>query len=161
MKYFYLLRFINGAGFVSAAIDWATNSLWDHTEGAFMVESNFVTGWIGAHDKGGVEERPLDYCRPTRERRYRLELTAEQYTKMRAFAKAKIGTPYNFADILGLLVHERHIESAHREICSQFQIDLCDAGGIWLLNVEPEYNYLITPETLHLSPVLRGRGAAV
>jgi uncharacterized protein YycO len=148
---YWRIRVINSAGFVSEAIDWATNSLWDHTE--IGTESGT---WIGAHDDGGVQERPANYCMPTRERRYAIPVTDEQYEKIMGFARREIGTPYDFADIAGLLVHDRKIDAPHRFICSAFVTAAGMAGDVNLLNVEPGFEYLITPEAVHLSPLLIG-----
>lgn len=152
----WIIRFINSSGFVTEAIDWATNSLWDHTEMADSDGSLAINGWIGAHDDGGVQNRPADYCTPTRERRYAIPVTEQEFAATMAFAKSKIGTPYNFADIAGLLLKARKINSVHRLICSQFVTEAGEAGGIRALNVEPGFEYLITPESLHLSPLLIG-----
>lgn len=145
----FTIRFVNSPGFVGSAIDWATNSLFDHAE--IMTETG---SWIGAHDDGGVEDRPANYLEPSREMRYGIPVTDEQYTKIMAFAKSKIGTPYDFKDIAGLLFHDRKIDTKQRLICSVFVLDCAQAGGIQMLNVLPEFTYLITPETLHLSPLL-------
>jgi hypothetical protein len=148
----FTIRFVNSPGFVGSAIDWATNSLFDHTE---CLSS--TGGWIGAHDDGGVQDRPFNYLDPSREMRYAIPITDEQYAAGVAFDKAKIGTPYNFGDIAGLLFHDRGINTKHRLICSQFATDRAQAMGLQMLNVLPEFTYLVTPETLHLSPLLYGR----
>jgi hypothetical protein len=148
----FTIRFVNSPGFIGAAIDWTTSSLFDHAE----IESDTGT-WIGAHDKGGVQDRPADYMVPTREMRYALPVTDHQHAAIMAYARSKIGVRYDFADIAGLLFHDRKINSPHRLICSMFVLDAAMEGGMQMLNVLPEYTYLITPETLHLSPLLIGR----
>jgi uncharacterized protein YycO len=140
------VRFVNSDDFVGKAIDWVTFSLWDHTE-----IQTADGGYIGAHAGSGVQERPANYCTPSRERRYTLDVTQEQYDKIFAFAKSKVGTPYNYRDIVGLFIHH-DITSQHREICSMFVFECFLAAGIQLLNVLPKYSNLVTPETLHLSP---------
>lgn len=149
---FFTIRFVNSPGFVGSAIDWATNSLFDHAEIASDTGS-----WIGAHDDGGVQDRPADYLTPSREMRYAIPVTDEQHDKIMAYARSKIGTPYDFKDIAGLLFHDRRIESPHRLICSVFALQCAQAGNLQMLNVLPAWTYLITPETLHLSPLLIGR----
>ena len=148
---YYRIRFVNSPGFVGSAIDWATNSYFDHAE----IEGEIGT-WIGAHDDGGVQERPADYMQPSRERRYAIPCTDEQYAKIMAYARSKIGTKYDFEDILGLLFHDRKLHTSGSAICSQFTLMAARAGGIDMLNVQPGYEYLVTPETLHLSPLLIG-----
>jgi hypothetical protein len=147
----FKLRFINSEGLVSAGINWVTNSLWDHVE----VETPEGT-YIGAHANSGIQERPAGYCKPTRERRYSIPCTDEQLAKSLAYARAKIGTPYDYKDILGLFLHDRRLNSKSREICSAFAFDVAWAGGIMMLNCLPGFRYLITPETLHLSSLLIG-----
>jgi hypothetical protein len=149
---FFKIRFINSDDFVGRAIDWTTNSLWDHAE----IETDEGT-YIGAHAGSGVEERAAEYCKPSRERRYAIPVTADQHARMMAFARSKIGTPYNYLDIAGLFLHDRRLNSGHRAICSVFVFDAAIAADFYLLNVLPGFTYLITPETLHLSPLLIGR----
>lgn len=158
MASFFIIRFVNSPGFVGSSIDWATNSLFDHTEIGNNEDGGIdsATGWIGAHAGSGVENRALDYLAPSRERRYAVPVTDDQHARILAFAKSKIGTPYDYADIAGLLFHDRKINSIHKLICSMFGIQCAQAGDLQMLNVLPEFTYLITPETLHLSPVLIG-----
>lgn len=147
----FKIRFVNSNGFVASAIDWATDSLFDHAE----IETE-TGSWIGAHDDGGVQERPADYLQPTREYRYAIPCTDEQYEKAMTFAKSKIGTQYNFSDIGGLLFHDRKLNNPHAVICSQFTLMAARVGGIQMLNVLAGFEHLVTPETLHLSPLLIG-----
>lgn len=153
------IRFINSAdSFVGRAIDWTTNSLMDHVEiGArASYADDAVTSWIGAHSDHGVQERQFDYCKPTAEWHYRIPCTEEQWATILAAARADIGVKYNFLDIGGLLFHDRRLNDPHRLICSHAAYKWVWASGIMLLNVLPEYAYLVTPETLHLSPLLIG-----
>ena len=143
-----VIRFITENDPISAAIRLVTFSEWSH------VEIQTATGWLGAHANGGVEERPADYCQPSRERRYNISLPNEATAIQ--FARAKIGTPYNFRDIAGLFLHHDW-KDAGRDICSMFVFDVVYAGGLQLLNVLPEYSNLVTPENLHLSPCFIGR----
>lgn len=147
----FKLRFINSSGLVAEGIDWVTSSLWDHAE----IETETGT-YIGAHAGTGIQERAADYCVPTRERRYEVPVTDEQLALMMAFARAKIGTPYDYLDIVGLFVHH-DLTSAGREICSMFVFEAAFAGGLPMLNVLAGYTNLVTPETLHLAPCLIGR----
>jgi hypothetical protein len=148
---YFKVRFINGAGFVADAIDFVTNSLIDHVE--IETESG---SYIGAHADGGVQDRPANYCTPTWEKRYSIPCPDDQLQKIMSYARAKIGTPYDFTDIVGLLFHDRSLDSPHRLICSAFTFSAGVAGGLYLLNAEKEFAHLVTPETLHLSPLLIG-----
>lgn len=145
------IRFINSSDLIGKGIDWVTNSLWDHVE----IQTPEGT-YIGAHAGSGIQERPADYCKPTRERRYAIPCTDEQLAKILASARADIGIPYDYTDIVGLLLHDRGIRSDTREICSEFVCQVALDGGIAMLNVQREFCHLITPETLHLSPLLIG-----
>lgn len=147
----FKIRFLTEPDFISRAIRGVTFSEFSHVE----IETDAGT-FIGAHSDGGVQERPADYCKPSFERRYAIPVTAEQKGLMMAYAESKIGTPYNFKDIVGLLLHH-DLTSDGRAICSQFVFQTARAGGLSLLNVLPGYANLVTPETLHLSPYLIGR----
>jgi uncharacterized protein YycO len=145
------IRFLTAPDFISRAIREVTFSEFSHVE----IETDAGT-FIGAHSDGGVQERPADYCKPSFERRYAIPVTSEQKGLMVAFAESRIGTPYNFKDIAGLLLHE-NLSSPDKVICSQFVFQTARAGGVTLLNVLPGYANLVTPETLHLSPYLIAR----
>jgi hypothetical protein len=151
------IRFINEPGLASRLISWATDSLFCHTEGL----SRDGRSWVGAHAGTGVQARPLNWCTPTRERRYAIPVDDYLYDKATAFMESKIGEPYDYADIVGLALHARLGASDHEIICSTFMLQWLNAAGIWALNVTEPFAYLITPETLHLSPLLIGRGIAV
>lgn len=145
------MRVVNSKGFVSEAINLATDSLWDHAE----VQDD-DGGWIAAHAGTGVSKLAENYMVPSRERRYSIPCTDEQHDKAMAFARSKIGTPYDYGDIVGLLLHDRAINQEGRVICSMFVFEAAWAGGIYMLNVLPNYTNLVTPETLHLSNLLIG-----
>jgi hypothetical protein len=145
-----IIRFVTQGGFVSEAIRVVTFSEFSHAE----IGTPSGT-WIGAHDIGGVQERPADYYVATFERRYAVPMTDEQYAAAMAYARSKIGTKYDFEDILGLLIH-KDITSKGSEICSMFVFQTLLAAGIQSLNVLGEYSNLVTPDTLHLSPIFIG-----
>jgi|SRR6185312_2394982 len=147
------VRFIATPGFVGEAIRRLTGSLFQH------VEFGTPEGtWIGAHDRGGIQERPADYCECTREYVYAIRCSDRQLSDLMTWARHKIGTKYNFADIAGLLLEARGLTSPGRLICSQFVADglLRTFGSYRVLNVLPDWTYRITPETLHLSPIFVG-----
>lgn len=151
MNSFVTIRFIRTPGFVTDTICWVTTSLMDH------VEFGTPEGtWIGAHSDGGVRERDADYCVPTQEWVYRIPCTTQQAEDLLTNARAAIGTPYNFVGIVGLLFHLRKLTKVGTIFCSQFCFYELDKVGIYVLNVLPAFAHLITPETLHLSPLLRG-----
>ena len=100
-------------------------------------------------------ERPADYTKPSFERRYEIPCGDAQLVKIMSYARSKIGTPYNFEDILGLFFHH-NLTTKGRVICSMFVYQAAWQGGLEMLNVLPEYSNLVTPDTLHLSPMLIG-----
>jgi hypothetical protein len=152
-------------------ITWGTNSLWDHYEFWFDEELiaaaiailkahampfwGFPTegGYLGAHAGKGIQFRPLNYCTPTREKRYKVPCTDAQFEAFVVNAFAKIGTPYNYEDIAGLLFHNRKLTPESREICSEFGFEQFARAAVWMLNSEIDYAPLVTPEMLHLSPL--------
>lgn len=148
-----VVRFIKSAGLVSDLIAGATDSLFDHAE--FGTPEGT---WIGAHDDGGVQERAANYCNPRREYVYSIPCTDEQEASLLAWARGKIGTPYNFEDIAGLLFHSWKLNNPKADICSQF----CCVGLLQILGAARVFNvleartFLITPEILHLSPIFVG-----
>lgn len=146
------VRFVTADGFISRAIRFCTNSLWSH------VEFGTPEGtWIGAHTGDGVQERPANYCTPTREYVYEIPCTLQMQTEHLKRIRQQIGLHYNNLDILGLMIRRRKLTMPHAVICSQFVTD--EALILWplkFLNCLPNYTYLITPEMVHLSPILVG-----
>jgi uncharacterized protein YycO len=148
-----IVRFINSRDLVGRAIDFVEGGagLVDH------VEFGTPQGtWIGAHSDGGVKERAADYCKPSLELRYEVPVTQEQYDAVMTFARAQIGKAYDFSDIRGILFHATSHDTA-KWICSELVCASCEAGGLFPLNVLPGFTYRVTPEMLHLSPLLIGR----
>lgn len=148
-----IVRFIKTEGFVSDVISALTGSLFDH------VEFGTPEGtWIGARDQGGVQERAADYCSPVREYVYEIPSTDEEQIDLLAWARAKIGTPYNFEDIAGLALQVRALNNPKEDICSEFCCVglLKTFGAERVLNVLENWAYRVTPETLHLSPLFVG-----
>jgi uncharacterized protein YycO len=147
----FRIRFIAEKGFVSWAIRQTTFSEFSHVE----LLSEDGLSWIGAHAGLGVQARTLNYCTPSFERRYSIPVDQEQLNAGMAYARSKIGTPYNYADIAGLLFH-RNISTKGRSICSQFVFDTFVVMGIEPLNTLLGYDFRVTPDILHLSPILIG-----
>jgi hypothetical protein len=142
-----ILRFIYTEALVSRLIGWRTDSLWCHTEAL----SRDGQHWIGAHAATGVEARPLNWCEPTRERQYSIPVTEVAYEAAMAWLDAKVGMPYNYADIVGMTIHRRIGASEHEIICSALMTEFLMASGHYPVNSLESFAYLITPETLHLS----------
>jgi hypothetical protein len=149
------IRFLMADDIVSRLISWSTDSLWCHTEAL----SRDGQGWIGAHAGTGVQKRPLDWCAPTREARYALPVPPALYEAAMAWLEAKQGMPYSYEDIVGLALHKRIGVSDHEVICSALMTQFLQQAGHQPLNCLESFSYLITPETLHLSPSFIGRRA--
>ncbi len=146
------VRFIANHTLLSAAIRWSTGSLFSH------VEAGTPDGtWIGALSDG-VKERPANYCNPFREYVYRIPCTQQQQETFLALMRSKIGTKYNFLDIVGLALGIRSLNNVHDDICSELVTWalIRTFGPQAVLNVEPGWEYRVTPETLHLSPIFVG-----
>lgn len=152
----YTLRFMATKGFVSSAIKFVegTAAYADHVE----AKNRAGDGWIGAHAHIGVQDLPLNWATEIIwERQYELEMTDEQYELAMGFLESKIGTPYDYAAILGILFHDQKIDDPRRLMCSCLQYEGLWTGKWLMLNVLPEAAHMVTPETLHLSPLLIGR----
>lgn len=147
----FKIRFITEDDFISNAIRFVTFSEWSHVE--IITETGT---YLGAHADGGIQERPADYAKVSKERRYEVPVTDEQYDRMMAFAYSKIGTPYNFATCAGMFLR-KNFSTKGSEICSMFVFDVLVEAGIFWLNVQPGYTNLVTPEMLHLAPALIGK----
>lgn len=148
------IRFVGGEGFVGRSIQWVTNSLFQH------VEFGTPEGtWIGAHAGSGIQERAADYAQYSREFVYDVPATESQLSQLMIWARKQVGTKYNYADIVGLLIKHRRMTTPQRLICSQFcTLGLLEVyGAARVLNVLGDYAYLVTPEMLHLSPLFVGR----
>jgi len=146
------IRFINEPDLISRLITWQTDSLFCHTEGL----SRDGQSWVGAHSGTGVQARPLNWVKPTFEKCYKLPVSDDQYEAAMSFMDSKIGYPYDYEDIVGMLFHKRLGLTDHQVICSAFMLMWLQAAGLQPLNVLAGYDALITPETLHLSPILIG-----
>lgn len=147
------VRFVTSNSFISRSIRWATNSLFSH------VEFGTPEGtWIGAHAGEGVQERAANYSKPTLDYIYDVPCADSQQAYLLRWARSQIGTKYNLMDIGGLLLHTRKLDTPGRVICSEFCTDglLKTFGPYKVLNVLPEYSFLVTPEMLHLSPLFTG-----
>jgi hypothetical protein len=148
-----VVRFIQNRPLFSRLIAWYTTSLWSH------VEFGTPQGtWIGAHLSGGIQERPHDYCNPRLEARYALKVTATELEVFLGGLRSEIGTKYNVPAIIGLAIHDRHLNNPSERICSQFVARhlLRQFGAERTWNLLPEWAYLMTPDMVHISPIFCG-----
>lgn len=153
MSDFLTIRFIGAHDIESRLIQWATNSLLCHTEAL----SRDRKSWIGAHAFTGVQARPLDWTNPPVNFIYDIPVTAENYDRGMTYLEGRIGTKYDYAGCFGLAIHKRINSGSKRTDCSALMTGLMMHSGLQPLNCLESYAYLITPETLHLSPLFIGR----
>lgn len=149
-------RFIRGAGFESAGVAWWTNSSLSHFEYRWK-----GGGWIGAHPDGGIQPRPMNYCKVELELYYELECSDSNLDEFYEWAGKDIGIKYDLTDIAGLLFHDHKLHRSGMEICSEWGFQGLNLP-FWpwskpILNVLPDRSYLVTPDMLHLAPVFIGR----
>jgi hypothetical protein len=151
------IRFIGAYDITSKLIEWSTNSLWCHTEAL----SRDGSTWIGAHAFTGVQARPLDWCKTTvRVATYAVVVSDTDYERSMTWLEHRIGTKYDYTGVFGLAVHKRINGDAPRVDCSMLMLGYLMLAGLQPLNCLESYAYLVTPETLHLSPLFIGRGVA-
>jgi hypothetical protein len=108
--------------------------------------------FIGARSKGGVQERPADYCKVNWDRRYATPCTQEQADGVLADARAHIGQKYDYKAILGIFLRN-NLHSDGKEICSEFWTSVMQGRKFDVLNVDPQFVFKITPEMVHISPI--------
>lgn len=150
------IRFIRTRGFVSWAICFLTFSYADHCE----AKNRAGDAWVGAHAGTGIEARPLDWANKGLIwcREYNLPCTEEEYERAMSFQEAAIGTKYNYRGCLGILLRMRKLNGPKRKDCSEHLFELLAyAFQKPPLNVLVEFSWMVTPETLHLSPIFIGR----
>lgn len=159
-----VVRFIASRSIIGWLIRFGTMSLFEHVE----ILSRDGQGWVGAHAWTGVEKRPLDWAgKLIRDYRYELEVTETQFKMFHGFVDGMIGTRYNYLLIAGLALHLRWLALWSKDRidwskggyvdCSQLVIWALQRAGIQPLNAQMGFDGLVTPETLHLSPILIGR----
>ena len=142
------IRFVTEQDPISKAIRDVTWAPFSHVE--FVLDDGST---LGAHASGGVKIRPIDYAVFSNEERYRVAVTDEQKAVIVAYALAQVGKPYDFGDILGILVH-RDWRKDDRWICSEL-VAACFEKAMPLLHAADHVNR-ISPRDVYLSPYLIG-----
>ena len=84
---------------------------------------------IGARADGGVAVRPINYCNFPVQFHYAAPCTDDQYEKAQNFLHAQVGKPYNFEDILGILVNRDWREN-DSWICSELWAATLEQAGL-------------------------------
>lgn len=107
------VRFVDSVGLIDEAIKLETWSLFPHVE--IMTQDGL--GAFGARSSGGVQIRQPDYEKFTKEERYWVEVDDVSGAEAWAWSHKQIGKPYDYADILGIVVHQDW-RSENHWICS-------------------------------------------
>ena len=140
-------RFVNSKGFLGTAIDIISDGDVDHTE------TDSGTGWLGAHDVGGIQNRPYDYMIPSREIVLEVDVPDDIYNIGMARAMSQIGIKYNFGAIVGIEFHIPSLTQNGRKICSQFGYDIGLSMNLKPLNDIVIKPWDVTPMQLMISPI--------
>lgn len=104
---------------------------------------------IGAHIKGGIQERPADYETWGLRLRVTLQVSEEKAATFHAYARSMIGTPYDSRDIFGIALGDARLHVDGKMICSQFAaVASDDKSGIVLVDKD---KWQVSPEELRLA----------
>lgn len=119
------LRFVTCNDTLSMAIRWAEDFWASH------VEAVLPDGYLGAHADGGVLVRPVGYDQAILRREEFVEINTDALTALNweAWLRTKIGTPYDFSAILGIVVRAELGERGH-VICSALQTEALRVCGL-------------------------------
>lgn len=140
------LRFIEGTGPISRAIEFWTWSSWSH------VDVMTPDGWLGARLIGGVQVRPWDYVTSYGKAEiWGISLDAETEARIMTYLYAQVGKPYDFGAIAGMLVR-RDWKNDSKWFCSELVIASFAACGVYLLNTSMMNR--ISPRDLYMTPML-------
>lgn len=112
------------------------------------VEIVVAEGYLGAHDKGGVQIRPVGYDKEWLAAERFVDVKLPDEAAAEAYARGKIGEPYDFLAILDLAVPaplDLHLQE--HCICSAFGTLALERGGLFVapLGLSP---HLISPLSL-------------
>lgn len=145
-----IIRFVTESDPVSASIRAFTWSNFSHVE--FILDDGTA---LGAHAKGGVAIRPIDYAKFTNEERYKILVSPEQKRDILAYAHSQVGKPYDYTDIIGIVLH-RDWRAEDHWICSELVAAAFEKGGLPLLYAPIDKVNRITPGDVYLTPYIIG-----
>ena len=140
------LRFLDNSGIVPALIKVFTWSQISHVEFAL------ADGYLGAVAPGGVQLRALDYTVAKKEWFGVVSCPDEQAKVVIDFARAQIGKPYDYPQILGIILHQDW-GNKRSWFCSELVFASFAQAGINLL--DREVSDRITPYELFCSPLVK------
>jgi hypothetical protein len=101
-----------------------------HVELAGFALPDGTPGYLGAHDQGGVMIRPVGYDKATLTGELLVDVPLPDEAAAIAFARSKIGTPYDFGAILGFLVFKDLHQDKHA-ICSAYVTAVLTVGKLF------------------------------
>lgn len=115
------LRFVEGGGWDSKVIRWATRCPWSHVE--YMWSD---TETLGAMLQGGVAIRNLtdkNYKNITATEIWGIECTADQEKQFRIFLFSQTGKPYDWRAIVSFVLGSRIWTKVGAWFCSKIAAD--------------------------------------
>lgn len=139
-----VLRFVTCEDLVSRMIREAEDFWTSH------VEAVVPEGYLGAHDNGGVQIRPIGYDKETLIKEEFVTLIADDAmsAKFDRYIRSHINEPYDFAAILGFVLRTDMHEKSHA-ICSAFILEALQDCG-WFKFESPVPSYQVSPRDLYL-----------
>ncbi len=152
------LQFVLGRSFPSRLIAWYGQGYggFSHVDG--VLEDGSLIGARSDSVGGqppGIRIRPSGYESWARRAVVTFPHTEELYPIYERNAKKRIGEGYDKADILGFILGISLSQPGHW-ICSAFQTEQLEPGGVNLLPLLPVQPQQITPNTLLLMCVAAG-----
>lgn len=112
------LRFVQGEGFTSGAIEWREGTCMPIVPSHVECVDPDTRKYIGQHIDGGMQARDPGYDAPFHGECFvDLPCTQDQHDKFYAAARAAIGQPYDWEAILGFALPGHH-HTKFQAICS-------------------------------------------
>ncbi len=109
-------------------------------------ELALADGYLGAHLRGGVQLRPLDYDKGTFSGQLFIDVPCNS-AKAEAFARSKIGTPYAWSVLINYAVPV-YLKAPKYLICSSLTVEALIAGDAFRSAQLAAPSGSISPRTL-------------
>ena len=144
------LQFVSDTGLAADVIQWYTRSVWNHVD--IVMPDHTLTG---ARAEGGVQNRPANYRRFARVKRFQTALSVEAEKEFYLCLAEQIGKPYDWTGIINFVV-DRDWRNPDHWFCSELVAWLFEKAGRPLLRVDSAdkvtprdltTSFLITPLT--------------
>jgi hypothetical protein len=104
---------------------------------------------IGAHIEDGILERPFNYQPWALRIRVAIPTTSGQQQDVYAYARSKIGTPYDVESIIGIASGDARFHDPGKLICSSFAALAVDLKSR-IVRVAKDY-WQVSPEELRIA----------